>query len=151
MKVPVAPHMPSKIPAFNLARRNASQPMVTSTPMPFPRRQSSPTGETYSGYGSRPMSPTSPIASPPLRPQDKGMQEYIGELQLQQEEQLKRLQDQERLSSARLREQDILINELQEKLDQADDELKVCKKELADLRAKDVRYPLNLTELTKNV
>jgi hypothetical protein len=97
------------------------------------------------------MSPTSPIASPPLRPQDKGMQEYIGELQLQQEEQLKRLQDQERLSSARLREQDILINELQEKLDQADDELKVCKKELADLRAKDVRYPLNLTELTKNV
>ena len=87
---------------------------------------------------------TSPIASPPLRPQDwqqdKGVQDYIGELQLQKEEQIKKLLDQERLSNARLREQDVLINELQEKLDLADDELKGCRKELADLRSKDVRY-----------
>src|SRR5579862_4063747 len=136
--------MPQKIPAFNLARRNASQPIVTSTPMPFPRRQSSPTGETYEGYGSGAMSPiTSPIASPPLRPQDgrqdKGVQEYIGELQLQQEEQLKKLLDQERLANSRLREQDILINELQEKLDQLDDDLKTRNKEVSELRGKDVR------------
>lgn len=72
--------------------------------------------------------------------QDKGMQEYIGELQLQAEEQLKKLQDQERLSNARLREQDILITELQEKLDATEDELKERKKELGELRSKDVRY-----------
>jgi len=90
------------------------------------------------------MSPTSPIGSPPLRPQDwqqdKGVQEYIGGLQLQAEEQIKRLQDQERLSNARLREQDILISELQEKLDVLEDELKEKKKEIGELRSKDARY-----------
>jgi hypothetical protein len=95
------------------------------------------------------MSPiTSPIASPPLRPQDgrqdKGVQEYIGELQLQQEEQLKKLLDQERLANSRLREQDILINELQEKLDQLDDDLKTRNKEVSELRGKDVRYKPSL-------
>jgi len=92
------------------------------------------------------MSPTSPINSPPLRPQDwqqdKGVQDYIGEIQLQAEEQIKRLQDQERLSSARLREQDVLIAELQEKLDVTEDELKERKKELGELRTKDARYLL---------
>jgi hypothetical protein len=72
--------------------------------------------------------------------QDKGVQEYIGELQMQAEEQLKRVQDQERLSHARLREQDILITELQEKLDVAEDELKERKKELGEMRNKDARY-----------
>ena len=72
--------------------------------------------------------------------QDKGMQEYIGELQLQAEDQLKKLQDQERLSNARLREQDVLISELQEKLDATEDELKERKKELGELRSKDARY-----------
>jgi hypothetical protein len=78
--------------------------------------------------------------------QDKGMQEYIGELQLQAEEQLKKLQDQERLSNARLREQDILITELQEKLDATEDELKERKKELGELRSKDARsfHPISL-------
>ena len=108
--------------------------------MPFPRT-TSPTGEQYEGYGM--MSPTSPIGSPPLRPQDwhqdKSVHEYIGELQLQAQEQLKRLQDQERLSNSRLREQDILITELHEKLDATEDELKECKKELGDLRTKDTR------------
>lgn len=114
--------------------------------MPFPRRTTSPLGESIEGYGTGAMSPTSPINSPPLRPQDwqqdKGVQEYIGELQLQAEEQLKKLQDQERLSSARLREQDVLIAELQEKLDATEDELKERKKELGELRTKDVRYAL---------
>lgn len=91
------------------------------------------------------MSPTSPIASPPMRPQDwqhdKGVQDYIGELQLQQEEHLKKVLDQERLSNARLREQDILITELQEKLDATEDELKEKKKELGELRSKEIRYP----------
>jgi hypothetical protein len=75
--------------------------------------------------------------------QDKGVQEYISDLQLQAEEQLKRLQDQERLSSVRLREQDILITELQEKLDVTEDELKERKKEVGELRSKDIRYHLN--------
>ena len=92
------------------------------------------------------MSPTSPIASPPLRPldwqQDRGVQDFIGELRLQQEEQMKQLQDQHRLANARLREQDILITELQEKLDATEDELKGCKKDLVDLRTKDSRYIL---------
>ena len=89
------------------------------------------------------MSPTSPINSPPMRPQDwqqdKSVQDYITELQVEHEEQIKRLQDQERLSNARLKEQDTLITELQEKLDAADDELKERKKELSDLRTKDAR------------
>jgi hypothetical protein len=93
------------------------------------------------------MSPTSPINSPPLRPQDwqqdKGVQEYIGELQLQAEEQLKKVQDQERLSHSRLREQDILITELQERLDVTEDELKERKKELGEMRGKDARYILH--------
>jgi hypothetical protein len=97
-------------------------------------------GEPIEGYGTGPLSPTSPISSPPLRPQDKGVQDYIGELQLQAEEQIKRMQDQERLSNARLREQDILITELQEKLDIVEDELKERKKELGELRTKDARY-----------
>jgi hypothetical protein len=112
--------------------------------MPY-ARTTSPTGEEFEGYGLGPMSPTSPIGSPPLRAQDwqqdKGVHEYIGELRLQAEEQLKRLQDQERLSNARLREQDILITELQEKLDSTEDELKERKKELGELRTKDSRYP----------
>lgn len=80
--------------------------------------------------------------------QDKGMQEYIGELQLQAEDQLKKLQDQERLSNARLREQDILITELQEKLDATEDELKERKKELGELRSKDARYLPSISSLT---
>jgi hypothetical protein len=112
--------------------------------MPFPRRTTSPLGDPIEGYGTGALSPTSPINSPPLRPQDwqqdKGVQEYIGEIQLQVEEQVKKLQDQDRLSSARLREQDILIAELQEKLDSTEDELKERKKELAELRTKDARY-----------
>jgi chromosome segregation ATPase len=92
------------------------------------------------------MSPVSPIRSPPLRPQDwqqdKGVQEYIGELQMQNEEQIKKLVDQERHSNARLREQDILINELQEKLDVTEDELKERRRELGELRSKDARYPI---------
>lgn len=115
--------------------------------MPF-RRTTSPIGEPIEGYGTGALSPTSPINSPPLRPQDwqqdKGVQEYIGELQLQAEEQLKRLQDQERLSNSRLREQDILITELQEKLDSTEDELKERKKELGELRTKDARYGCSL-------
>ena len=112
--------------------------------MPYgARRTTSPTGEQYEGYGTGPLSPTSPINSPPMRPQDwqqdKGVQDYIADLQLQAEEELKKLQDQERLSNARLREQDILITELQEKLDATEDELKERKKELADLRTKDAR------------
>jgi hypothetical protein len=113
--------------------------------MPFARRTSSPTEGAYEGYGTGALSPTSPINSPPMRPQDwqqdKGVQEYISDLQLQAEEQLKRLQDQERLSNARLREQDILITELQEKLDATEDELKERKKEVGELRSKDIRYP----------
>src|SRR5436190_11057841 len=114
--------------------------------MPFPRRTTSPLGESIEGYGTGALSPTSPISSPPIRPQDwqqdKGMQDYIGELQLKTEEQLKRLQDQERLSNSRLREQDVLITELQEKLDVTEDELKERKKELGELRTKDARYSL---------
>jgi len=136
--------MPAGIPAFNVGRRNITTPLITSTPMPYPRRPTSPPTATYEGYGSGAMSPASPIGSPPLRPQDwqqdKGMQEYLGELQLQSEEQMKKLQDQERLSNARLREQDILITELQEKLDVTEDELKERKKELGELRSKDARY-----------
>jgi len=90
------------------------------------------------------MSPVSPIGSPPLRAQDwqqdKGVQDYIGELQMQNEEQIKKLLDQERLSNARLREQDVLINELQEKLDSTEDELKERRRELGELRTKDARY-----------
>jgi hypothetical protein len=147
LKVPLIPQVPQGLPSFNLTgRRNITTPLATSTPMPF-RRQSSPPRDTYEGYGSGPMSPTSPINSPPLRPQDwqqdRGVQDYIGELQLQAEEQLKRVQDQERLSHARLREQDILITELQEKLDLAEDELKERKKELGELRSRDTRYSLD--------
>jgi hypothetical protein len=138
----VIPHLPQSIPAFNLGRR--ATPITTSTPMPFPRRQASPPADTYEGYGTGAMSPTSPINSPPMRPldwqQDKGVQDYIGELRLQNEEQLKRLLDQERMANARLREQDILITELQEKLDSTEDELKERKKEIADLRGKSDRY-----------
>jgi hypothetical protein len=71
--------------------------------------------------------------------QDKGVQEYIGEIQLQNDEQIKKLLDQERLSNSRLREQDTLINELQEKLDLTEDELKERRRELGDLRTKDAR------------
>jgi len=113
--------------------------------MPFGQRTASfGGGEEYEGFGLGPMSPSSPIGSPPLRPadwtQDKGVQEYISDIQLQAEDQIKRLQDQERLSNARLREQDVLITELQEKFDAAEDELKERKKELGELRAKDGRY-----------
>ena len=90
-----------------------------------------------------PLSPTSPINSPPLRPQDwqdKRLQEYMSELTLQKDEELKRLQDQERQSNARLREQDILISELQEKLDLVEDALKDRKKELDKLRTNESRY-----------
>jgi hypothetical protein len=100
--------------------------------------------DSIEGYGTGALSPTSPINSPPLRPQDwqqdKGVQEYIGELQLHAEEQIKKLQDQARLSNARLKEQDTLITELQEKLDSTEDELKERKKELGELRTKDARY-----------
>ena len=71
--------------------------------------------------------------------QDKGVQDYIGEIQLQNDEQIKKLLDQERLSNSRLREQDTLINELQEKLDLTEDELKERRRELGDLRTKDAR------------
>jgi chromosome segregation ATPase len=90
------------------------------------------------------MSPASPIHSPPMRPQDwlqdKAVQDYISELRLQTDEQVKKLEDQTRLSTARLREQDVLITELQEKLDATEDELKERKKELGELRTKDARY-----------
>ena len=112
--------------------------------MPFPRR-TSPPADQFEGIGTGPMSPVSPIGSPPLRPQDwqqdKGVQEYIGELQMQNEEQIKKLVDQERHSNARLREQDTLINELQEKLDVTEDELKERRRELGELRSKDARCP----------
>jgi len=91
-----------------------------------------------------PLSPTSPINSPPLRPQDwredKRLQDYVTELSLQKDEELKRLQDQERQASVRLREQDTLINELQEKLDLVEDELKDRKKELDKLRTNESRH-----------
>jgi chromosome segregation ATPase len=64
----------------------------------------------------------------------------MSELTLQKEEELKRLQDQERQSNARLREQDILISELQEKLDLVEDALKDRKKELDKLRTNGSRY-----------
>jgi hypothetical protein len=134
-------------------KRTATAPsIVTSTPMPFGARSAS-FGDEYEGLGMRPMSPTSPIGSPPLKPvdwtQDKGVQEYISDMQVQADDQIKRLQDQERLSNARLREQDILITELQEKADAAEDELKERKRELGELRAKDSRY-LNRS-LTTNI
>jgi chromosome segregation ATPase len=72
--------------------------------------------------------------------QDKAVQDYISELRLQTDEQVKKLEDQTRLSTARLREQDVLITELQEKLDATEDELKERKKELGELRTKDARY-----------
>jgi hypothetical protein len=110
--------------------------------MPFARR-TSPGTEQFEGIGTGPMSPVSPIGSPPMRAQDwqqdKGVQEYIGEIQLQNDEQIKKLLDQERLSNSRLREQDTLINELQEKLDLTEDELKERRRELGDLRTKDAR------------
>jgi len=101
-------------------------------------------GDPIEGYGMGPVSPTSPINSPPLRPQDwredKRLQDYVTELSLQKDEELKRLQDQERQASVRLREQDTLINELQEKLDLVEDELKDRKKELDKLRTNESRY-----------
>jgi hypothetical protein len=127
--------------AFNKSRRNVTTPIVTSTP--YPRRTTSPIGDPIEGYGMGPLSPTSPINSPPLRPQDwqdKRLQEYMSELTLEKEEELKRLQDQERQSNARLREQDILISELQEKLDLVEDALKDRKKELDKLRTNESRY-----------
>jgi ABC-type histidine transport system ATPase subunit len=51
------------------------------------------------------------------------------------------------LSNARLREQDILITELQEKLDVTEDELKERKKELGELRSKDARYVHQISHL----
>ena len=128
--------------AFNKSRRNVTTPIITSTP--YPRRTTSPIGDPIEGYGMGHLSPTSPINSPPLRPQDwredKRLQDYVTELSLQKAEELKRLQDQERQASVRLREQDTLINELQEKLDLVEDELKDRKKELDKLRTNESRY-----------
>jgi chromosome segregation ATPase len=64
----------------------------------------------------------------------------VSELSLQKDEELKRFQDQERQASVRLREQDTLINELQEKLDLVEDELKGRKKDLDKLRTNESRY-----------
>src|ERR1700737_2820398 len=120
---PVSPNLPINSPPL----RPLDWYVIPNSPINSPPRQ------PLDWY----LNPISPINSPHLRPQDwqqdKGVQEYIGKLQLQAEEQLKKVQDHERLSHSRLREQDILITELQEKLDLAEDELKERKKELGEL------------------